>query len=523
MLLVPGETVTGRDSTYLVERVVGSGAYGAVYSARDPALPGRHVALKEFYPARHPREQASLRALWEREQKVGALAGPHPLMPTHYEAFAQDGHFYIAQEFVEGQTLDDIIRKRFPLPREWTLKWAVSLCDALAFLHSQGVVHHDLKPANIRITPQGHLALLDFGAAQYFGDGAKTKRPVDLYGTDGYLPPELEGENWTADVRTDIFAVGAILYEMLAGEPPDQEQINARSLYVTNTLMNRPNADLGLVKLINRALSYNTEYRYGSANEFLLDMRAIAPPVLLVSKKRLRWGDVYSGQTAPPQTVTLYNAGGGEIRSEIKPRTPWLSVSQPTFRGNRREVEINAQPSKVETRGQVVTGRLEINSADERDSDGRVVSAGDRWFLECSITVLARPGHLSIAGDGLVILTGRRGQTLTGALALVNDGEQPAAFTLEGRGEGQPPLSFAPAAGTLAPGEAVSVSVQCEGQTLSIGTHDLKAAARTAAGQSVPLTLTARVLSPLDFLKSRIGLGVTLTRPGPNARFLWLQ
>lgn len=507
MLLVPGETVTGEQGAYIVERVVGSGAYGAVYSARDPALPGRHVALKEFYPARHPREQASLRSLWEREQTVGALASPHPLMPTHYEAFAQDGHFYIAQEFVEGQTLDDIIRKRFPLPREWTLKWAVSLCDALAFLHSQGVVHHDLKPANIRITPQGHLALLDFGAAQYFGDAAQSTRPVDLYGTDGYLPPELEGENWTADVRTDIFAVGAILYEMLAGEPPDQEKINARSLHVTSTLMNRPNADLGLVKLINRALSYNTEYRYGSANEFLLDMRAIAPPVLLVSKKRLRWGDIYSGQTAPPQTVTLYNAGGGEIRSEIKPRAPWLSVNQPTFKGNRREVEILAVPSKVEGRGQVVTGRLEINSADERDNEGNVLSAGDRWFLECSITVLARPGHLRVAGDGSAVLTGRRGQTLTGTLTLVNDGEQSAVFTLEGHGREQPMLTFTPLGGTLQPGETSRIDVECDGHALPVGAQALKATARTAAGQSLTLTLTARVLSPLDFLKSRIGLG----------------
>ncbi len=208
MLLVPGEEVPGHGGTYCVERVVGLGAFGAVYFARDPALPGRQVALKEFFPAHTPRERPGLRALWERERTVGALAGPHPLMPSHYEAFEQDGHFYIAQEFIEGATLDDIIRKRFPLPREWTLKWAVSLCDALAFLHSRQIVHHDLKPANIRITPQGHLCLLDFGAAQYFGDAEEARRPVDLYGTDGYLPPELEGENWTADVRTDIFAGG---------------------------------------------------------------------------------------------------------------------------------------------------------------------------------------------------------------------------------------------------------------------------------------------------------------------------
>ena len=321
MLLAPGETVPGRRASYVVDRVAGMGSFGAVYSARDPALPDRHVALKEFFPPRHPREQGSLAALFERERKVGLLASPHPLMPTQYEAFETDGRYYIAQEYIEGATLDEIIFKRHPLPREWTLKWAVSLCDALAFLHSRGVVHHDLKPANIRITPQGHLTLLDFGAAQYFGTGHEDEKPVELYGTEGYLPPEIEADGqWVADLRTDIFAMGCILYEMIAGVAPDQESINNRSMYVTNSLIHLPNADLGLIKLINKALSYNTEYRYASANDFLLEMRQVAPPVLLVSKKHLRFGEVMRGRAVTPQHVTLYNAGGGEIRGEVKSR-----------------------------------------------------------------------------------------------------------------------------------------------------------------------------------------------------------
>ena len=120
--------------------------------------------------------------------------------------------FYIAQEFIVGATLDEIIARRKPLTRDWILKWSVSLCDALAFLHARQIVHHDLKPANIRITPQGHLVLLDFGAAQYFGAGHENDAPAELYGTEGYLPPELEADGrWIADVRTDIFALGCIV------------------------------------------------------------------------------------------------------------------------------------------------------------------------------------------------------------------------------------------------------------------------------------------------------------------------
>ena len=125
-----------------------------------------------------------------------------------------------------------------------------------------------------------------------------------------------------ADLRTDIFAMGCILYEMIAGVAPDQESINNRSMYVTNSLIHLPNADLGLIKLINKALSYNTEYRYASANDFLLEMRQTAPPVLLVSKKHLRFGEVTRGRAVTPQHITLYNAGGGRTTarsSRVRP------------------------------------------------------------------------------------------------------------------------------------------------------------------------------------------------------------
>jgi len=520
LLLAPGETVPGPHSTYPVERVVGTGAFGAVYFARDPAVPGRQVALKEFFPARHPREQANLKALWERESLVGMQASPHPLMPTFYEAFAHDQYFYIAQEFIEGSTLDEIIRKRHPLPREWVLKWAVSLCDALAFLHSRQVVHHDLKPANIRITPQGHLALLDFGAAQFFGDAHVGAAPVELYGTEGYLPPELEADGrWVADVRTDIFAVGAIIYEMIAGVAPDQDSINERSMYVTNTLIQRPNADLGLVKLVTRALSYNTEFRFATANDFLLEMRSIAPPVLLVSRKHLRWGEVPSGQSPPAQTVTLYNAGGGEIRGEVKARAPWVVVPSPTFTGNHHEIVVQANPQKIAERGQVVTGRLEINTPDQHNADGALISSGDRWFIECSITLTARPGHLFVRehpapADPPVMLTGRKGQPVTGTLEMVNDGEVPVDFTVEmGTSRGSSAalsasdVALAPAQGTIAPGESARLSVTINTSALAAGTQEARLAIRTAAGQALSVPLSVRTLSPLEFLKSRLGLG----------------
>jgi serine/threonine protein kinase len=518
MLLAPGEDVPSHHTHYIIESIVGTGAYGAVYAARDVNTPGRQIALKEFFPARHPRDQAPLQALFDRERMVGMQASSHPLMPTFYEAFQNDGNFYLAQEFIVGTTLDTIIVRRHPLPREWILKWSVSLCDALAFLHSRQIVHHDLKPANIRITPQGHLVLLDFGAAQYFGAGHEHDKPVELYGTEGYLPPELEADGqWIADIRTDIFALGCILYEMIAGVPPDQEQINQRSMYVTSSLTHRPNADLGLVKLINRAISYNTEHRYASAGEFLEDLREIAPPVLLVNRKNLWFGNVTPGQFIPPMTVKLYNAGGGEIRGEIKSRAPWIVVSEYRFAGNTHEVTVTVDPAKTKERGKPLTGKLEISSDGQSDSEGNVV-AGDKWSVECSVTLQPSPGLLKVTeleGTQTTPLgfSGRKGQSITGTLHLRNVGEMPVDFeaiqttdTITG-GIGKPleGLCVTPLEGTIEAGQTLAITIAISTAALPQGLYPAVVSIRTRGRQSLSVPISIRVISALDFVISKLG------------------
>ncbi len=516
MLLAAEESVPGHHTHYVIESVVGQGAYGAVYLARDPATPGRQVALKEFFPARHPRDAAPLQAVFDRERTVGMQASPHPLMPTFYEAFQNDGHYYIAQEFIVGATLDDIILKRHPLPRLWTLKWSVSLCDALAFLHARQIVHHDLKPANIRITPQGHLTLLDFGAAQYFGSGHEHDAPSLLYGTEGYLPPELEADGkWIADVRTDIFAMGCILYEMVTGTAPDQEKINQRSMYVTNSLIQQPNGDLNLARLINKAISYNTEFRYASAGEFLRELREIAPPVLLVSKKHLRFGDIPRGRVAPPLSVSLYNAGGGEISGEIKPRAPWISVEQTRYAGNEHEITVRVDPTKTPERGRLLVGKLEINSDDQAD-DADNTLAGDKWTVECSVSFAPAAGQLQVGGRDTapppVVLTARRGQPASGEFLLRNTGESPLEFEIvalaEDRAGGIGPtpdgLLLLPSEGTLVPGQTVAVQVSVPSASLPPGTYGSAVAVRASGRPAIVVPLILHVQSPLEFLKTRL-------------------
>ena len=397
------------------------------------------------------------------------------------------------------------------------MKWSVSLCDALAFLHSRQIVHHDLKPANIRITPQGHLALLDFGAAQYFGAGHENDKPAELYGTEGYLPPELEAEGqWIADVRTDIFAMGAILYEMVAGTAPDQELINQRSMYITNSLIQQPNADLNLARLINKALSYNTDYRYASAGEFLQELRQIAPPVLLVNRKHLRYGEVPSGRLASPMTVSFYNAGGGQISGEIKARAPWIAVSGHRFSGNENEITVRVDPAKTSERGKLVTGRLEISSDDQTGPQGEAVP-GDKWSVECSVSFAPSPGQIVVSGQETgqiapLTVAGRRGQETSGSFTVKNIGELAVEFQIapltEGAtgGVGRPidGLRAAPPEGTLAPGQSLLVQVTVPSADLPPGTYPSGLAVRSPSKPPLVVPLSIQVQSALGFLKTRL-------------------
>lgn len=269
-------------ATYVVERIIGKGSSASVFLARDPAHPERQVALKEFYNARDSEGRKRVQALWEREQEVGRQAGPHAALPDFYEAFTRDGFYYIAQQYIEGGTLDDILARRGPLPPKTILKWAGALTDALAFLHARQIVHHDVKPSNIRINRWGDLMLLDFGAAQFFGPGHEQDGPQTVYGTDGYLAPELEADGFgVVDVRTDIFALGCILFEMATGTAPEQAQINARSLNVADALRAHPGISPAFAAIIARAMASDKEARYPSAAALLNDLRQFTPPLAL--------------------------------------------------------------------------------------------------------------------------------------------------------------------------------------------------------------------------------------------------
>ena len=206
----PGDRV----GPYEVVREIGRGGMGVVYLARDTRL-GREVALKAL-PAEVSADPARRKRL--RREASAAATIMHPGIATVYALEEIDGHLFMASEFVNGRSLRQELAA--PLPAGRAVGLTLEIVDALSAVHAAGVVHRDLKPENVLLTPQGRVKLVDFGIAHVeVADGTRLTVDGVVLGTPGYMAPE-QLAGGAVDSRTDVYAVGVLLGEMLAGHHP---------------------------------------------------------------------------------------------------------------------------------------------------------------------------------------------------------------------------------------------------------------------------------------------------------------
>ena len=183
-----------------------------------------------------------------------------------------------------------------------------------------------------------------------------------------------------------------------------------------------------------------------------------------------------------------------------------MTATPETFHGNRQEVAVRADTTKTRERGEMVFGRLEINTPDILDESGQVVTQGDRWFVECSVTIQPRPAKLVVTERESpdappILLTGRRGQAATGTLHLRNAGEVAAEFTV-GPKTPQAGLTVTPAEGSLEPGKSVEVVVRAPTEGMASGSYPTALTVRRESVPEVTVPLALHILSPLEALKS---------------------
>ena len=264
-------------SHYRILEKVGEGGMGVVYKAKDTRL-NRVVALK-FLP-RHLTADNEARERFEREAQTAAALN-HPHIISIYDIGKHGNQIYIAMEFVEGQTLHQLMSAR-PLPLDHATEIAIAIGDALSLAHRKGIIHRDVKPGNIMVADERtmhvsrQIKLLDFGVAKLKELSKLTTSGTQL-GTLAYMSPE-QASGQTVDHRTDIFSLGAVFYEMLAGSPPFTGEYEAAVLY---SLVNedppplsrlREGVPKDLVRIVSRALAKDPDQRYHNMGEFLSDL-----------------------------------------------------------------------------------------------------------------------------------------------------------------------------------------------------------------------------------------------------------
>jgi WD40 repeat protein len=254
---------------YIIHSLVGRGGYGAVYKAIDTVWGNRFVAIKEMSrQILHPHELVAVTEAFLQEALLLATL-THPNMPRIYEQFDEAGRLYLVMDFIEGETLEQMIRRqparRFPV--ESALNLALQLCSVLEYLHTRQppIIFRDLKPANIMITPAGQLFLIDFGIARHFKPGQQ--KDTFALGSTGYAPPEQYGKAQTT-TRADIYSLGATLHQLLTGRDPSENPFhfspfhaNDPSLRVLERLLLRMvSLDIGdrpsSVALVRQELQY---------------------------------------------------------------------------------------------------------------------------------------------------------------------------------------------------------------------------------------------------------------------------
>ncbi len=207
---------------YRILSLLGQGGMGAVYRVRDTRL-DISVALKEMVPqpGLDPHTLAQLRQQFQQEATVLARLN-HPNLVRVTDFFEEGGNAYLVMEFVEGQSLADLIGRHGALPEAQVLGWAAQLLDALAYCHSLGVIHRDIKPQNVIIRPDGRAVLVDFGLVKLWDPrDPRTKTAMRGMGTPEYAPPEqYEAAASHTDPRSDLYSLGATLYHALTGQAP---------------------------------------------------------------------------------------------------------------------------------------------------------------------------------------------------------------------------------------------------------------------------------------------------------------
>ncbi len=249
------------DGKYRILRKCGQGGMSVVYMAVNERA-NKTWAIKEVRKDGVQDFEVVKQGLIMETDLLKRLQHPH--LPCIVDVIDQEGTFLIVMDYIEGQTLGDVLDQEGPQSQERVLDWARQLCDVLCYLHSRrpAIIYRDMKPSNVMLKPDGNVVLLDFGTAREYKE---TKAgDTRCLGTRGYAAPEQYGGQGQTDARTDLFCLGAAMYHLLTGHNPSEPPYE---MYPIRHW--RPELSSGLEEIILTCTQSNPDYRYQSGEELL--------------------------------------------------------------------------------------------------------------------------------------------------------------------------------------------------------------------------------------------------------------
>jgi serine/threonine protein kinase len=330
---------------YRVLGPLGGGGMGAVFKA-EHVLMGRVVAVKILRPDLRGRPDAAERFC----QEVRTLARLcHPNVVTAFDAEQVEDVLFLVMEYVEGESLERILRRCGRLPVELARDWVRQAALGLQFAFEQGVIHRDLKPANILLTAQGQVKILDFGLARLLGDGGDPGRTPDgaVLGTPRYVAPEQARDSRAADVRSDLYSLGCTWYEMLTGRPPFPgptvlEQLLAHQDQAPAPLAQaRPDVPSAISDAIDRLLAKDPTERFQTPQELLQALEPDSPPAAPNSRRRMPRRHFWAAFAAAAVALVLLAAAGWWW---------WLQPRESGHPQTRPESGVNPKPEGEKNR-----------------------------------------------------------------------------------------------------------------------------------------------------------------------------
>jgi serine/threonine protein kinase len=318
---------------YRIESVLGRGGMGVVYLAEQVAL-GRKVALKVLAPelAEDPR----FRDRFLRESRIAATLEDPNILPVH-EAGEADGALFIAMRYVRGTDLRRLIDEQGPLEPERTVSIVTQVASALDAAHAEGLIHRDVKPANVLLTPgpPDRVYLSDFGVTKRVSSESGLTKTGQFVGTLDYVAPEqIRGTD--VDARADVYSLGCLLFECLTGEPPFRSDLEVTVLYAhlsehpPKPSARRPELPAAIDAVVARAMAKRPEDRYASAGALAEAARASLGPTRAIPPPGRRRAVVLAGAVLAAIVAVTVVVSIALARGDSKPGATASSGGSPT-------------------------------------------------------------------------------------------------------------------------------------------------------------------------------------------------